>query len=56
MVKLGYKLSSEEQTPPADLVHYARMAEETGFSCRAHLGSFPIPGSTPRVKAHSSGA
>ena len=31
MVKLGYKLSSEEQTP-RDLVRYARMAEETGFS------------------------
>src|SRR5215831_1607712 len=31
MVKIGYKLSSEEQTP-RDLVQNARMAEESGFS------------------------
>ena len=30
-ISLGYKLSSEEQTP-ADLVRYARMAEESGFA------------------------
>lgn len=31
MVKIGYKLSSEEQAPN-DLVRHARMAEEAGFS------------------------
>lgn len=31
MVKVGYKLSSED-TPPLDLVRYAKMAEEAGFS------------------------
>ncbi|MDQ3767394.1 MAG: TIGR03557 family F420-dependent LLM class oxidoreductase [Actinomycetota bacterium] len=31
MARLGYHLSSEEH-PPADLVGYARTAEETGFS------------------------
>jgi coenzyme F420-dependent glucose-6-phosphate dehydrogenase len=30
-LSLGYKLSSEEQSP-ADLVRYAQMAEDTGFS------------------------
>jgi G6PDH family F420-dependent oxidoreductase len=30
MITLGYKLSSEEQTP-ADLVRYAQMAQDTGF-------------------------
>ena len=30
-MSLGYKLSSEEQTP-LDLVRYARMAEESGFT------------------------
>ena len=30
-IRLGYKLSSEEQGP-RDLVRLARMAEETGFS------------------------
>jgi hypothetical protein len=31
MAKIGYKLSSEEHAAP-DLVRYARMAEDTGFS------------------------
>src|SRR5260370_16708172 len=31
-VRLGYKLSSEEQAP-RELVRYARLAEESGFSC-----------------------
>ena len=31
MIELGYALSSEEH-PPNDLVRYARLAEETGFS------------------------
>jgi len=31
MVKLGYKLSSED-TNPLDLVRYAKMAEEAGFN------------------------
>ena len=30
-VSIGYKLSSEEQTP-SDLVRYAQMAEDTGFA------------------------
>ena len=30
-ISLGYKLSSEEQTP-SDLVRYAQMAEESGFT------------------------
>ena len=30
-LSLGYKLSSEEQTP-SDLVRYAQMAEESGFT------------------------
>jgi alkanesulfonate monooxygenase SsuD/methylene tetrahydromethanopterin reductase-like flavin-dependent oxidoreductase (luciferase family) len=30
-ISLGYKLSSEEQTP-SDLVRYARMAEDSGFA------------------------
>ena len=30
MITLGYKLSSEEQSP-ADLVRYAQMAQDTGF-------------------------
>ena len=31
MITLGYKLSSEEQSP-ADLVRYAQMAQDTGFT------------------------
>jgi coenzyme F420-dependent glucose-6-phosphate dehydrogenase len=30
-LSLGYKLSSEEQSP-GDLVRYAQMAEDTGFA------------------------
>jgi coenzyme F420-dependent glucose-6-phosphate dehydrogenase len=30
-ISLGYKLSSEEQSPP-DLVRFARMAEDSGFA------------------------
>ena len=30
-LSLGYKLSSEEQSP-GDLVRYAQMAEDTGFT------------------------
>ena len=52
MVKIGYSLSSEELSA-AELIHNARMAEETGFefaliSDHYHRG----PTTNPRVLAY----
>ena len=38
MIRLGYKLSSEEHGP-GDLVRYAGRAEQAGFSFAAIFGS-----------------
>lgn len=54
MVSVGYKLSSEEHGP-ADLVRYARLAEEMGFSF-ALISDHYHRGRTNWVRARSRGA
>jgi alkanesulfonate monooxygenase SsuD/methylene tetrahydromethanopterin reductase-like flavin-dependent oxidoreductase (luciferase family) len=54
VIEIGYKLCGEE-TGPADLVRYARMAEETGFSF-AMISDHYHPWTTGRDGARSCGA
>ena len=54
MIDIGYKLSSEE-FGPEDLVRFAGLAEQAGFSFGLIWITF-IRGSTRRARARSCGA
>ena len=54
MVKLGYKLMTEEHGP-ADLVRNAKRAEQAGFDFAAISDHYYFPGSKSRAMRRSPG-